>query len=179
MRSRTGRSYLGIAPDAEASALELQSLSREFHDCVHMTSQYQPLLVPHELSPIVAPLAEELQTASTRDPSDPSPDTSMLQVTHVPFVTISDINKMEDARYLHNIRDLTLQIRLYSGHPMRQNGSIMTYLGNKLEDQFSPDTALEESIPLQLDTRATLVAVRLCQAHLNDQLLYNLMQRVR
>lgn len=156
--------------------MELETLSREFNDCVHLTSQFQPLLNPHELSPIVAPLAQELSTLAAGNGLQS--DAAMLQVTHVPFVTISDINKMEDAHYLRNIRDLTLQIRLYSGHPMRRNGSIMTYLGSKLEDQFSVDTALEDTNPLRQNTEAAIVSVRLCQAHPKDQLLYNMMQRV-
>lgn len=176
-RSGTTRSYLTITPGAKASEVELETLSREFNDCVHLTSQFQPLLNPHELSPVVAPLAQELLTSAAGNPPGLQNDASMLQVTHVPFVTISDINKMEDAHYLHNIRDLTLQIRLYSGHPMRRNGSIMTYLGSKLEDQFSVDTALGHTDPLRQYTGATIVSVRLCQAHPKDILLYNMMQR--
>ncbi|KAF8756424.1 hypothetical protein RHS01_04465 [Rhizoctonia solani] len=98
--------------------------------------------------PIVAPLMDEL--LSIRDkPLGEQTDSPMLQVTHVPFVTISDINKMEDAHYLRNIRDLSLQIRLYSGHSMRGNGSIMTYLANILEDKFVPDTDFEEQPPIK------------------------------
>jgi hypothetical protein len=144
---------------------------------VHTTSQYQPpLLVPHELSPVIAPLVQDLVTTEGKS-IDPD-DLSMQQVTHVPFVTISDIKNMEDAHYLHNIRDLTLQIRLYGGHPMRRNGSIMTYLGSKLEDQFNVDSSGEDAAALRQHASATLVSVRLCQAHPNDQLLYGIMQRV-
>lgn len=173
MRSRISRSHPGTTSDSEASPLELKSLSQEFYDCVHTTSQYHPLLIPDELSPIVAPLVEELRTMANGQPLN----SSMLQVTHVPFVTISDINKMEDAHYLYNIRDLTLQIRLFNGHAMRRIGSIMTYLGSKLEDQFSPDAGLEDYAPRQ-DNGTTLVAVRLCQSQPQDRILYNLLQRV-
>lgn len=102
----------------------------------------------------------------------------MQQATHVPFVALSDIKKMEDAHYLHNIRDLTLQTRLFGGHPMRQNGSMMTYLATTIEDQFNIETAGEEARPFIPDASVTLVSVRLCQAHPSDQLLSGIMQRV-
>ncbi|CAE6438486.1 unnamed protein product, partial [Rhizoctonia solani] len=172
-RSRITQRYLDAASNGGSFLTELEALTKEVHDSITMVAKYQPLLNAHQLSPIVAPLMDEL--LSTRD-SNPT-DSPMLQVTHVPFVTISDINKMEDAHYLRNIRDLTLQIRLYSGHPMRGNGSIMTYLANILEDGFSPDIDLEEHLPVQRDMGATLVAVRLCQPRPDDQILFKLLQR--
>ncbi|KAG9078929.1 hypothetical protein FS749_009007, partial [Ceratobasidium sp. UAMH 11750] len=177
-RSGINRIQVKGETEPDPSGFEVETLSREYNDSVQMTSQYQPpLLVPNDLSPVIAPLAQDLATAEAEGkPTDPD-DISMHQVSHVPFVTISDINKMEDARYLHNIRDLTLQTRLYGGHPMRRNGSIMTYLGCKVADQFNPETAGEKVPPLrQLDSNP-LVAVRLCQPHPNDQLLYSIMQR--
>ncbi|KAG8691570.1 hypothetical protein FRC08_010146, partial [Ceratobasidium sp. 394] len=177
---RSGINRIPVKGEAEPdpSGFEVETLSREYNDSVQMTSHYQPpLLVPNDLSPVIAPLAQDLATAEAGGkPTDPD-DIAMHQVSHVPFVTISDINKMEDARYLHNIRDLTLQTRLYGGHPMRRNGSIMTYLGCKVADQFNPETAGEKVPPLrQLDSNP-LVSVRLCQPHPNDQLLYSIMQR--
>ncbi|KAL5638310.1 hypothetical protein ACGC1H_005108 [Rhizoctonia solani] len=172
-RSRITQRYLDAASNGGTFLTELEALTKEVHDSITMVAKHQPLLNAHQLSPIVAPLMDELLSTRGSNPTD-SP---MLQVTHVPFVTISDINKMEDAHYLRNIRDLTLQIRLYSGHPMRGNGSIMTYLANILEDGFSPDIDIEEHPPIQGNMGATLVAVRLCQPRPDDQILFKLLQR--
>ncbi|QRW12775.1 Tyrosine kinase catalytic domain protein [Ceratobasidium sp. AG-Ba] len=163
------------APDP--LGLDIETLSREYNDSVQMTSQYQPpLLIPNDLSPVVAPLVQELASADPGYLGDPD-DVSMHQVSHVPFVTISDINKMESATYLHNIRDLSLQIRLFGGHPMRRTGSIMTYLGSKVEDRFNPDTVEETTLSLQQLDNHSLVAVRLCSPHPSDQLLHSMIQR--
>ncbi|CAE6412363.1 unnamed protein product [Rhizoctonia solani] len=177
VRSRITQRYLDAASNEGTFLTELEALTKEVHDSVTMVAKHQPLLDAHQLSPIVAPLMDELLSVRDGDPLGSSTDPSMLQVTHVPFVTISDINKMEDAHYLRNIRDLTLQIRLYSGHPMRGNGSIMTYLANILEDGFNPDTDLEELPPVKRNMGATLVAVRLCQPRPDDQILFKLLQR--
>ncbi|CUA66988.1 hypothetical protein RSOLAG22IIIB_02899 [Rhizoctonia solani] len=177
VRSRITQRYLDAASNEGTFLTELEALTKEVHDSVTMVAKHQPLLNAHQLSPIVAPLMDELLSVRDGDPLGSSTDPSMLQVTHIPFVTISDINKMEDAHYLRNIRDLTLQIRLYSGHPMRGNGSIMTYLANILEDGFNPDTDLEELPPVKRNMGATLVAVRLCQPRPDDQILFKLLQR--
>ncbi|KAF8706761.1 Protein tyrosine kinase, partial [Rhizoctonia solani] len=175
-RSRITQRHLDASSNGENFLKGLEALTKEVHDSITTVAQHQPLLNAHQLSPIVAPLMNEL--LSIRDkPLGDQTDSPMLQVTHVPFVTISDINKMEDAHYLRNIRDLSLQIRLYSGHPMRGNGSIMTYLANILEDKFIPDTDFEEHPPIKKNMGATLVAVRLCQPRPDDQILYKLLQR--
>ncbi|ELU41974.1 protein tyrosine kinase domain-containing protein [Rhizoctonia solani AG-1 IA] len=175
-RSRITQRHLDASSSGENFLKGLEALTKEVHDSITTVAQHQPLLNAHQLSPIVAPLMDEL--LSIRDkPLGEQTDSPMLQVTHVPFVTISDINKMEDAHYLRNIRDLSLQIRLYSGHPMRGNGSIMTYLANILEDKFIPDTDFEEQPPIKKNMGATLVAVRLCQPRPDDQILYKLLQR--
>ncbi|CAE6470932.1 unnamed protein product [Rhizoctonia solani] len=176
-RSRISPRHPCVTSNGETFLTELEALTKEVHDSITMVAQHQPLLNAHQLSPIVAPLMDEILSAQDNNSLNKQADSPMLQVTHVPFVTISDINKMEDAHYLRNIRDLSLQIRLYSGHPMRGNGSIMTYLANILEDEFSPDTDLEEHPSVQKNMRATLVAVRLCQPRLDDQILYKLLQR--
>ncbi|KAF8608237.1 kinase-like protein [Ceratobasidium sp. AG-I] len=174
-RSGINRNYPSNRSDSTTPIFELRALSQVFKDSVDRTSQCQPLLVPHELSPVVAPLVQDL--TSIEEDSNPE-KIPMQQVTHVPFVTLSDMNKMEDAHYLHNIRDLTLQTRLFGGHPMRQNGLMMTYLATKYEDQFSIETAKEDARPFMPDTGVALVSVRLCQAHpSDDQLLYGIMQR--
>ena len=175
-RSGINRNYPSNRIDSTTPIFELRALSQVFKDSVDRTSQCQPLLVPHELSPVVAPLVQDLTSIE----EDPDPEKiPMQQVTHVPFVTLSDMKKMEDAHYLHNIRDLTLQTRLFGGHPMRQNGLMMTYLATKYEDLFSVETAGEDARPFMPDTGVTLVSVRLCQAHpSDDQLLYGIMQRV-
>ncbi|KAH7334704.1 kinase-like domain-containing protein [Rhizoctonia solani] len=176
-RSRMSPRHPGVPSNGETFLTELEALTEEVHDSITMVAQHQPLLNAHQLSPIVAPLMDEILSARDNNSLNKQADSPMLQVTHVPFVTISDINKMEDAHYLRNIRDLSLQIRLYSGHPMRGNGSIMTYLANILEDGFSPDTDLEERPSVQKNMGATLVAVRLCQPRPDDQILYKLLQR--
>ncbi|KAG8730858.1 Mitogen-activated protein kinase [Ceratobasidium sp. 423] len=176
-RSKVNHRYLDAAPNEETSLMELEALTKEVNDSITMVARHQPLLDAHQLSPIVAPLVEELPSTGKDKSLNNQTDSPILQVTHVPFVTISDMNKMEDAHYLRNIRDLSLQIRLYSGHPMRGNGAVMTYLANILEDKFSPDTDLEEHPPVQKDMGATLVAVRLCQPRPDDQILYKLLQR--
>ncbi|CAE6388291.1 unnamed protein product [Rhizoctonia solani] len=176
-RSRMAQSYLDVPSNGENFLKGLEALTKEVHDSITTVAQHQPLLNAHQLSPIVAPLMDELLSTRDNKPLGDQADPPMLQVTHVPFVTISDISKMEDAHYLRNIRDLSLQIRLYSGHPMRGNGSIMTYLANILEDKFSPDTDLEEHPPVRKNMGATLIAVRLCQPRPDDQILYKLLQR--
>ncbi|KAJ1306011.1 hypothetical protein OPQ81_010726 [Rhizoctonia solani] len=177
VRSRMSQRDLDTSPNGEAFLAELEALTKEVRDSITMVAQHQPLLNAHQLSPIVAPLMDEILSSRDNDSLGDQTDSPMFRVTHVPFVTISDINKMEDAHYLRNIRDLSLQIRLYSGHPMRGNGSIMTYLANILEDKFRPDIDLDEHPPVQKDMGATLVAVRLCQPRPDDRILYKLLQR--
>ncbi|KAG8747368.1 hypothetical protein FRC12_014089, partial [Ceratobasidium sp. 428] len=175
-RSRMNQISVRGEVEPDAAGFDIETLAQEYNDSVQMTSQYQPpLLVPNDLSPVIAPLAQDLVIGEEKS-ADPD-SFSMHQVTHVPFVTISDINKMEDARYLHNIRDLSLQTRLYGGHPMRRNGSVMTYLGCKVEDGFNLDTVGEKVSLLRRFDSDSLVAVRLCQPHPKDQLLYSMMQR--
>ncbi|CEL52601.1 hypothetical protein RSOLAG1IB_05806 [Rhizoctonia solani AG-1 IB] len=176
-RSRMVLSYPDPRSSGETFLKGIEALTEEVRDSMTRVAQYQPLLNADQLSPIVAPLMDELLSTRDNKPLGDQVDSPMLQVTHVPFVTISDVNRMEDAHYLRNIRDLSLQIRLYSGHPMRGNGSIMTYLANILEDKFGPDTDLEEHSPVRKNMGATLVAVRLCQPRPDDQILYRLLQR--
>ncbi|QRW25313.1 mitogen activated protein kinase [Rhizoctonia solani] len=127
-RSRITQRHLDASSSGENFLKGLEALTKEVHDSITTVAQHQPLLNAHQLSPIVAPLMDEL--LSIRDkPLGEQTDSPMLQVTHVPFVTISDINKMEDAHYLRNIRDLSLQIRLYN--------------------KFIPDTDFEEQPPIK------------------------------
>ncbi|KAG8741883.1 hypothetical protein FRC12_015521, partial [Ceratobasidium sp. 428] len=175
-RSRMNQISVRGEAEPDTTGFNIEALAQEYNDSVQMTSQYQPpLLVPNDLSPVIAPLAQDLVVGEEKS-ADPD-SFSMHQVTHVPFVTISDINKMEDAHYLHNIRDLSLQTRLYGGHPMRRNGSVMTYLGCKVEDGFNLDTVGEKVSLLRRLDSDSLVAVRLCQPNPKDQLLYSMMQR--
>lgn len=174
-RSGINRHYPINKLESTMPIFELRALSQVFKDSVDRTFQCQPLLVPHELSPVVAPLVQDLTSIEDSNPEK----IPMQQVTHVPFVTLSDMNKMEDAHYLHNIRDLTLQTRLFGGYPMRQNGLMMTYLATKYEDQFSTETAKEDAQPFVPDAGVALVSVRLCQSYPSDQMLYGIMQRVR
>ncbi|KAG8746041.1 hypothetical protein FRC10_006380 [Ceratobasidium sp. 414] len=172
------RSGINRMDEAEtgATVLELKTLSQEYTDSVHAIARYYPpSLNPRDLPPAIVPLAHG---PVTLEGSPADRDNLLVQrLSHLPYVTISDIKKVEHARYLHNIRDLALRVRLHGGQPMRRNGSIMTYLGSKLDDMLNPDALHADAPAPQKNTDANLVSIQLCQVHPSDQLLYSMMQR--
>ncbi|KAG9124712.1 hypothetical protein FRC07_010535 [Ceratobasidium sp. 392] len=175
---RSDISHIHAKGETETSAtvLELKTLSQEYTDSVVATARYQPpSLIPNDLLPVIVPLVQG--PAALEGNSIDHHGLSKQQLSHLPYVTISDIKKVENVRYLHNIRDLALQVRLYGGRPMRRNGSIMTYLGSQLEDTPSSDGSSMDIAAPQKRANANLVTVQLCQVHPNDHLLYSMMQR--
>ncbi|KAG9096724.1 hypothetical protein FS749_007885, partial [Ceratobasidium sp. UAMH 11750] len=175
-RSDINRSHINGEAETGATVLELKTLSQVYTDSVHAIGRYNPPpLNPRDLQPAIAPL---VQGPGTLDGNPVDHDSLSIQrLSHLPYVTISDIKKVENARYLHNIRDLALRVQLHGGRAIRRKGSIMTYLGSKLDDMPSPG-ALNADVPVPLGhTDANLVSVQLCQVHPSDQLLDSMMQR--
>ncbi|KAG9104524.1 hypothetical protein FRC06_001610 [Ceratobasidium sp. 370] len=175
-RSDVNRMHVNGEAETGATVLELKMLSQEYTDSVHAIAQYYPpSLNPRDMRPAIAPL---IQGPVTLRGNLADHDTlSVQQLSHLPYVTISDIKKVENARYLHNIRDLALRVRLHGGRPMRRNGSIMTYLGSKLDDIPSLDPLNAGILEPWGHIDVNQVSIQLCQVHPSDQLLDGMMQR--
>ncbi|QRW12730.1 Tyrosine kinase catalytic domain protein [Ceratobasidium sp. AG-Ba] len=110
-RSSTHRTANGET-EAKATNLDIKGLSQEYNDSVDAVASYYPLsLVPSELVPVIL-LATQDAPASTGGSA--GHNTRMMQkLSHIRYVTISDIKKVENTWYLHNIRDLASQVQLY------------------------------------------------------------------